>query len=66
LSKSEIKGIAPIKIDESNNGIIRKFITSELWRNKKFDFSYNINPEIIGVKSFDTFIKNNDTIYVFK
>jgi len=66
LSKSEIKGIAPIKIDESNNGIIRKFITSELWRNKKFDFSYNINPEIIGVKFFDTFIRNNDTIYVFK
>ena len=66
LSKSEIKGIAPIKIDESNNGIIRKFNTSELWINKKFDFSYNINPEIIGVKFFDTFIRNNDTIYVFK
>ncbi len=66
ISKSEIKGIAPIMIDDSNNAIIRKFLTSELWRNKKFDFSYNINPEIIGVKSFDTFIKNNDTIYVFK
>ena len=66
LSKSELKGIAPVRIDDSNNAIIRKFNTSRSWINKEFDFSYNINPKKIGVTSFDRYIANNDTVYVFK
>ena len=66
LSKSELKGIAPVRIDDSNNAIIRKFNTSRSWINKEFDFSYNINPKKIGLTSFDRYIANNDTVYVFK
>ena len=66
LSKSKLKGIAPVRIDDSNNAILRKFNTSRLWINKEFDFSYNINPEKIGVTSFDMYTLDNDTIFVFK
>ena len=66
LSKSELKGIVPVRIDDYNKVILRKFNTSRLWINKEFDFSYNINPKKLGVTSFDIYTANNDTIYVFR
>ncbi len=66
LSKSELKGIAPVRIDDHNKVIIRKFNTSRLWINKEFDFSYNINPKTLGIKSYELFTSDKDSIYVFK
>ena len=66
LSKSKLKGIAPVIVDDSKDVTLRKFNTSKLWIKEEFDFSYNINPEKLGIKLFNIYTSENDTIFVFK
>ena len=66
LSKSDLRGVSPVKIDKDNKAKIRKFNTSKLWAENEIDFSYNIHPKSLGISSYELVVTNKDSIYVFK